>query len=140
MGYIVGSGAFPSTWRSMRTIVTATVPPPPFPNPSPVIADHNEEWPASAAYLKTIEGNGLIRIATPAASTPGFFFTPNNPPFDDYFVAGPFVEPYPDQLFGRTVTTVGSSFSIVLSAFDVGQNAGMNGDNPISVEWFQALT
>jgi hypothetical protein len=140
MGYVIGTGPFPSTWRSMRTIVVATIPPPPFPNPSPVFGDHNEEYPASAGYLKTVEGNGLMRIGTPAASIPAFIFTPNDPPLNDFFSADAFVEPYPEQLVGRGVTTAGSAFTITADAFTGAQDAGPGGEPPISVEWFEAIS
>jgi len=141
MGYIIGTGTFPSTWCSMRTIVGATIPPPPFPDPSPVFGDHNQEWPVSARYLKTIEGNGLLRISTPAVSTPEFIFFANTAPFEDTFTASSFPEPYPEQLLGRGVTTTGSAFTITVDAFDpAGQDAGLGGEPPISVEWFEALT
>lgn len=125
----------------MRSIATASVPPAPFPPPpNPFVGNHNQEWAAYPGYLKTIEGNGFLRIATPVTGTAFFAFIPNDPPFDDFFYADSFPEPYPEQLVGRTVTTTGSSFSITAAAFIGGQPAGINGDNPISVEWFQALT
>ena len=141
MGFIIGTGPFPSTWCSMRTIVGATIPPPPFPDPFPVLADHNQEWPASATYLKTIEGNGLMRVSTPAVTGPGFLFTPVDAPFNDVFQAVSFPEPYVEQLTGRNVTTVGSAFTITAEAFDPeGQEAGMGGEPPLSVEWFEAIS
>jgi hypothetical protein len=142
MGYVIGTGTFPSTWLAMRTLVTATVPPPPFPNPFPVFGDHNQEWPVSAAWLKTIEGNGLIRISTPAVSGPAFIFAPSqtDPPGPDFFSANNFAEPYPEQLTGRGVTTAGSAFTILAEAFDGIQEAGSGGQPPISVEWFEAIT
>ena len=126
----------------MRTIVGATIPPPPFPDPSPVFGDHNQEWPASAAWLKTIEGNGLMRVSTPAVTGPGFIFTPSfsDPPGPDFFSANNFPEPYPEQLTGRGVTTAGSAFTILAEAFDGFQEAGSGGDPPISVEWFEAIS
>lgn len=141
MGYIVGTGGFPSTWLSMRSIATASVPPLPYPQPpNPSVGSHNLEWAAYPGYLKTIEGNGFLRIATPATSTAIFDFYPNDPPADDFFLAYPFPDPYPELLVGRTVTTTGSSFSITADAFTSAQNAGTGGENPISVEWFEALT
>jgi hypothetical protein len=142
MGYVIGTGTFPSTWCSMRAIAGASTPPPPFPNPSVVIGDHNEEYPASAGYLKTIEGNGLMRIATPFVSGMMFTFIPteSDPPGPDFFSANNFAEPYPEQLTGRGVTTAGSAFTILPEAFDGFQEASSGGEPPISVEWFEALT
>ena len=141
MGYIIGTGPFPSTWKSMRTIVLATIPRPPFPDPSPVFGDHNQEWPASARYLKTIEGNGFIRISTPAVSGPEFIFFANDAPFEDKFTAANFPEPYPEELVGRGVTTAGSAFTITAAAFDpLGQDCGFGGEPPISVDWFEAIS
>lgn len=141
MGYIVGTGAFPSTWLNMRSIATASVPPAPFPPPpNAFVGNHNQEWAAYPGYLRTIEGNGFLRLATPATSSAFFAFIPNDPPFDDFFYASSFPDPYPELLVGRTVTTTGSSFSIIADAFTSVQNAGTGGENPISVEWFQALT
>jgi hypothetical protein len=142
MGYVIGSGTFPSTWLSMRTIVTGVGAPPPAPPPAlPIIADHNQEWPASPAYLKTIEGNGFIRISTPGVSGPAFQASFQDPPLNDRFYAVNFADPYPEELVGRGVTTAGSAFIITVDAFDVlGQDAGSGGEGPISVEWFTALT
>ena len=141
MGYVIGTGPFPSTWRSMRTIAGSLIPPPPYPQPGPVvIGDHNVEYPASPAYLKTIEGNGLLRIPTPATPEVKFFFLPADPPFNDSFYATGFAEPYVEQLIGKTVTTMGSAFTITADAFISAQEAGSGGENPITVEGFQALT
>jgi len=144
MGYIIGTDTFPSTWISMRTIVggVAAAPPAP-PPPEPILAMHNQEWPASPAYLKTIEGSGFIRVSTPAVSGPAFIFgsgSDEDPPVPDTFSAINFAEPYPEQLTGKNVTTVGSAFIILAEAFDGIQEAGSGGQPPISVEWFEAIS
>jgi hypothetical protein len=141
MGFIIGTDTFPSTWFSMRTIVTGVVEVPPLP-PEPVIGDHNKEYPVSLYYLKTIEGNGFVRVSTPAVSGPAFQAAFRDPPLNDAFFAVNFAEPYPEQLVGRNVTTAGSAFTITADAFEnpAGQDAGSGGEPPISVEWFEALT
>lgn len=136
MGFIIGQDLGYSTWRTMRAIATATVP---TPAPMPIIGNHNEQWPVSPAYLRTIEGNGMVRIGPPA-SYPAFYFIKNTPPIEDFFYAEGFVEPYPEQLVGRIVTTTGSTFTITAATFTGGTSVGTGGDSPISVEWFQAMT
>ena len=143
MGYIIGTDTFPSTWFAMRTIVAGVgAPPPAPPPPAPILGMHNLEWPASPAYLKTIEGNGFIRVSTPAVSGPAFQAAFRDPPLNDSFYAVNFAEPYPEQLVGRGVTTAGSAFTITADAFDnpAGQDAGSGGEGPISVEWFEAIS
>jgi hypothetical protein len=139
MGYIVGTGDFPSTWFSMRAVTLCSTLSPP---PSPFIGNHNEQYAASPGYLRTIEGNGLLRVPTPAASSPIFISYAFEPPIEGgNFTAGYFAEPYPDQLLGRSVSTSGGSFTITAAAFTPeGQTLASGGNPPINVQWFQALT
>lgn len=138
MAYFIGEGGL-STWMQLRAIATvsAAYPTPP---PAPIITDHNQEWPASVAYLKTIEGNGLLRVGPPYSNPNGFYFTANTPPIDDFFFAEAFSDPTPEQLVGRTVTTAGSTFTITAAMFTGGEPVGSGGGPPLSVEWFEALT
>lgn len=138
MAYFIGDVGV-STWMQLRAIATvsAAYPTPP---PSPVVTDHNQVWPASVAYLKTIEGNGLLRVGPPFSNPNTFYFTANTPPIDDFFYADGFSDPYPDELTGRTVTTAGSTFTITAAMFAGGDTAGSGGSQPILVDWFEAIT
>lgn len=120
----------------MRTIaaVNSNTPMPPT-----FVTDHNSEYPAWNGFLRTIEGNGLIRIGPPA-SGPLFQLYENEPPLNDFFSAFNFPDPYPEDLVGRNVTTAGSTFTITAEAFTAAQEAGSGGAPPITVEWFEALT
>lgn len=136
MGFFIGVDAGVSTWLALRAVTGATTASPP---PSPIIGNYNQEWPASPGYLKTVEGNGLLRIGPPV-STPAFIFNDNTPPIDDFFFAEGFSDPYPEDLVGRTVTTAGSAFTITAAMFTGGTSVGSGGAPPISVDWFTAIT
>lgn len=136
MGYIIGETSLTSTWCSTRAIVNN------FDAPSltPTLGDHNQEWPAGTKFLRTVEGNGLIR-ANVSASGPEFKFFENTPPTDDFFSMLNFAEPYQEDLLGRTVTTSSSSFAIVAAAFTGSQPAGTGGTSPVtSIDWFQNIS
>lgn len=135
MGDIIGETSLPSTWALLRVpVLNADVT-----GGTTIYGSHNVEYPAGAYYVKTIEGNGLIRTAT-GVSGPSFDFTENTPPTDDYFIFLEMHDPYPEQLTGRTVTTSSSSFTLIVDAFSTGQSAGSGGTTPVtSVEWFEDI-
>lgn len=136
MGDFIGDSTLTSTWCSVRAIVNNFDAPP----LTPTLGDHNQVWPAGTKFLRTIEGNGLIR-ANVSASLPEIKFIENTAPLDDVFIADNFADPYPVDLVGRTVTTSSSSFAIVAAAFTGGQPAGTGGTIPVtSVDWFQNIS
>jgi hypothetical protein len=103
---------------------------------TPVFGDNNQEYPAGAYFMKTIEGNGLIR-GNVLQGGPEIYFTENTAPIEDYFRADGFVDPYPSDMVGLTVMTSSSSFTIIIDAFDLGQSAGTGGTSPVTdLEWF----
>lgn len=135
MGTIIGSSSFASTWRHILDPMSVN-------GAQPVttqFGDHNSFYGSGGVFFKTIEGNGLIR-RDPAFSLPQFSFDENDPPFDDYFIAGGYVEPYVEQLTGITVSTSTSSFVTIADAFTIGQVAGSGGTLPItSIQLFEPL-
>ena len=136
MGYIIGDDSLTSTWCSVRRVVSNYNAPP----LTPVFGDHNQEWPAGTAYLKTIEGNGLIR-GNVVQGGPEIFFTEQATPIEDYFRADGFVEPYPADMVGNTVQTSTSAFTLIIDAFDLGQTAGTGGTSPVTdFEWFENIS
>jgi len=139
MGYIIGIESTTPTWGNLREVVLNFDVPPDPANPT-VFGDYNREYPAGANYLKTIEGNGFIRVRTEAGG-PYIDFSEQTAPIEDYFIAGGFVEPYPEDMVGRTVETSTSSFTLIIDAFDIGQTAGLGGTSPVTeMEWFENLT
>jgi hypothetical protein len=136
MGYIIGVDVETSTWVSVRTVVINV-------DATPVTAvfgDHNQEYPAGAYYMKTIEGNGLIRMNV-VSSGPYINFSENTAPIEDYFIADGFVEPYPEDMVGNTVQTSTSSFTLIIDAFDLGQPAGLGGTSPVTdFQWFENIS
>ena len=139
MGYFIGVDVETPTWRSNRQVVgNFDVPPDPA-NPT-VIADHNTEYPAGPEYLKTIEGNGLIR-ANVIQGGAEINFSENTAPIEDYFIADGFVDPYPEDMVGNTVQTSTSAFVLIIDAFDTGQAAGLDGTSPVTdFEWFENIS
>lgn len=136
MGYVIGDASLTSTWCSVRSIVNNFDAPP----LTPTLGDHNQEWPAGTKFMRTVEGNGLIR-ANVMMSGPQIQFIQQTPPLNDFFIADNFADPYPEDLLGRTVTTSSSSFTIVAAAFTGGQPAGTGGTSPVtSVDWFQDIS
>ena len=135
MGYIIGDDSTTSTWCSVRRVVVNTDATP----VTPVIGEHNQEYPAGAFYIKTIEGNGLIR-GNVGQGGPQISFFENTAPIEDYFIADGFVEPYPDDMVGNTVQTSTSAFTLIIDAFDLGQSAGTGGTSPVTdFEWFENI-
>lgn len=136
MGYFIGVNSETHTWCSVRSIVVNGDATP----ITPIIADHNQEWPSGAYYMKTIEGNGLLRVNV-VSFGPYFNFYENPAPIEDYFIAGGFVEPYPADMVGNTVQTSTSAFTLIIDAFDMGQPAGTGGTSPVTdFEWFENIT
>jgi len=126
MGYIIGEYSYPATWRAIRSVVSnfdAT------PSP-PTSGDHNVAYPASAAWLKTTEGNGLLRNQHTLGGQE-IRFTQNTPPTSDTLRLEYFYDPYPDDLLGQTVTTSTSSFTIIAGHFTGGAAAGVGGTTPV---------
>lgn len=135
MGDFIGESSL-TTWCVLRSVVLNTG----APYLPAVIADYNREFPDGTTYLKTIEGNGLLRIRTGAVG-PEIYFTEQTAPIEDYFRADGFVEPYPEKMVGLTVQTSTSAFDIIIDAFDLGQTAGTGGTSPVtSVEWFENVS
>ena len=136
MGYVIGVDVETSTWVSVRRVVVNVDATP----VTPVIADHNQEYPAGAYFMKTIEGNGFIR-GNVVQSGPGIDFSEQTAPIEDYFIAGGFVDPYPADMVGNTVQTSTSSFTLIIDAFDTGQTAGLGGTSPVTdFEWFEDIS
>jgi hypothetical protein len=137
MGYIIGVDSETRTWRSTRSPVgNSDV----TPSPNPFIGDHNTEYPAGAYWMKTIEGNGLLR-SNVVSGLPGIDFSENTAPIEDYFIAGGFVDPYPEDMVGNTVQTSTSAFILIIDAFDTGQTAGLDGTSPVTdFEWFENIS
>ena len=136
MGYIIGVDVETSTWLSVRTVVVNVDATP----VTAVIADNNQEYPAGAYYMKTIEGNGLIRMNV-VSSGPTINFSENTAPIEDYFIADGFVDPYPADMVGNTVQTSTSSVTLIIDAFDLGQTAGLGGTSPVTdMEWFENIS
>ena len=136
MGYVIGVDVETSTWLSVRTLVINA-------DATPVTAvfgDNNQEYPAGAYYMKTIEGNGLIRMNV-VSSGPTINFSENTAPIEDYFIADGFVDPYPEDMVWLTVETSTSSFTLIIDAFDLGQTAGLGGTSPVTdMEWFENIS
>jgi hypothetical protein len=136
MGYVIGVDVETSTWLSVRTVVGNSDATP----VTPVIADHNQEYPAGAYFMKTIEGNGLIRMNV-VSSGPYIDFNEQTAPIEDYFIADGFVDPYPADMVGNTVQTSTSSFTLIIDAFDLGQTAGLGGTSPVTdFQWFENIS
>jgi hypothetical protein len=135
MGYFIGVNSETHTWCSVRSIVVNGDATP----ITPVIADYNQEWPSGAYYMKTIEGNGLLRVNV-VSFGPHFNFYENDAPIEDYFIAGGFVDPYPEKMVGLTVQTSSSVFTLTIDAFDLGQYAGTGGTSPVTeFEWLENM-
>jgi len=136
MGYIIGVDVETRTWVSTRRVVTNT-------NATPVTAvygDHNQEYPAGAFFMKAIDGNGFIR-GNVLSGGPEIYFSEQTAPIEDYFLASGFVDPYPEDMVGLTVQTSSSAFTIIIDAFDLGQQAGTGGTSPVTeIEWFENLS
>lgn len=143
MGEFIADSSLYSSWGKLRVAVaTNNEDAPPL-----VLADFNTEYPAGNYWMRTIEGNGFIRIRSLPLAFPAFSFTEVTPPpplpdSPDFFSATGFVEPYPSILLGKAVNTASSAFNITDLAFEPGgQEAGEGGELPIlSVELFQFLT
>lgn len=136
MGYIIGVDVETLTWVSTRRVVTNTDATP----VTPVFGDHNQEYPAGAFFMKTIEGNGLIR-GNVLQGGPEIYFFEQTAPIEDFFQAAGFVEPYPEDMVGNTVQTSTSAFTLIIDAFDLGQTAGTGGTSPVTdFEWFENVS
>lgn len=136
MGYVIGVDVETSTWCSVRSVVGNS-----DATPLPVVfGNHNQEYPAGAYFIKTIEGNGLIRMNV-VSSGPYIDFSEQTAPIEDYFIAGGFVDPYPADMVGNTVQTSTSSFTLIIDAFDIGQTAGLGGTSPVTdFQWFENIS
>lgn len=136
MGYVIGVDVETSTWVSVRRVVVNVDATP----VTPVIADHNQEYPAGAYFIKTIEGNGFIR-GNVGQGGPEINFSENTAPIEDSFIADGFVDPYPADMVGNTVQTSTSSFTLIIDAFDLGQTAGLGGTSPVTdFQWFENIS
>ena len=136
MGYIIGVDSETPTWVSTRRVVTNTDATP----VTLVFGDNNLEYPAGAFFMKTIEGNGFIR-GNVVQGGPEINFSESTAPVEDYFIAGGFVDPYPEDMVGNTVQTSTSAFVLIIDAFDLGQTAGLGGTSPVTeMEWFENLS
>jgi hypothetical protein len=136
MGYVIGVDVETSTWVSVRRVVVNVDATP----VTPVIADHNQEYPAGAYFMKTIEGNGFIR-GNVGQGGPEINFSENTAPIEDSFIADGFVDPYPADMVGNTVQTSTSSFTLIIDAFDLGQTAGLGGTSPVTdFQWFENIS
>ena len=140
MGEIIGGETGYSTWGKLRQLTGTTNPGTPF------VAStlHNTEYAAGNVWLKTIEGNGFVRLsrfASPGASLN--FYGSDDPEIQDFFNSFGFVEPHEDTLLGKTVTTAGGAFTIGADAFlpTAYQEVAESNEPPIvSVELFTFLT
>ena len=135
MGDFIGTSSV-ATWGSLRDVVNN------FDAPSLTvkIGDYNIEYPAGTKYMKTIEGNGLLRRAS-GVGGPEINFSESTAPIEDFFIAGGFSDPYPENMVGKTVQTSTSSFVLIIDAFDTGQAAGIDGTSPVTdMEWFEDIS
>jgi len=136
MGYIIGEYSYPATWRAIRIVVSNFNATP----SAPTFGDHNAAYPASAAWLKTTAGNGLLRH-THNIGGPEIRFTQNTPPTSDTLRLDNFYDPYPVDLLGQTVTTSTSSFTIIAGHFTGGDAAGVGGTTPVlTIGYLQNIT
>ena len=136
MGYIIGETTYPATWRAIRSVVSNFDVTP----ASPTFGDHNASYPAGAAWLKTVEGNGLLRQQHTILAQE-IRFTQNTPPANDSLRLEYFQDPDPADLVGRTVTTSTSSFAIVAGHFTGGAAAGTGGTTPVlTVDWLEDIS
>ena len=136
MGYTIGVDSLTPTWVSTRRVVTNTDATP----VTLVFGDNNLEYPSGAFFMKTIEGNGFIR-GNVVQGGPEINFSESTAPTEDYFIAGGFVDPYPEDMVGNTVQTSTSAFVLIIDAFDTGQTAGLGGTSPVTeMEWFENVT
>jgi hypothetical protein len=136
MGYIIGQYSHPRTWRACRSFLSNNDATP----STNIFGIHNEEVGAGPGYLKTIEGNGLLRKKHTSGGQEMLFYQ-NTPPVNDFLRLVDFNDPYPVDLVGRNVTTSTSSFAIVAGHFVVGAAAGTGGTKPVlTVEWFENIT
>lgn len=136
MGYIIGESAFP-TWSRLRIAPPTNN----AGNPGYGGGQYNLEYPAGNYFMRTIEGNGFVRILGSAAAIPQFELTKANPTDPGFFYCYGFVEPDNDTILGKTVTMTGGSFAITADAFTTGQNVGTAPDLPFTaVELFEFLT
>lgn len=135
MGDFIGTSSV-ATWGSLRDVVNNFDAPP----LTVKIGDYNIEYPAGTKYLKTIEGTGLLRRAI-GFGGPEINFSENTAPLEDFFIAGGFSDPYPENMVGKTVQTSTSSFVLIIDAFDTGQAAGIDGTSPVTdMEWFEDIS
>jgi hypothetical protein len=127
------------TWAQFRDVIQNA-------GVTPIPTDqgaNNRVYGAGTKYLKTIEGNGFLRRRPFGGAFECRFFENTNlpPTLPDTFIAGVFVDPYPVQMLGYTVTTSSSSFTIIADAFTVGQDAGTGGTEPFtSISNFQDVS
>lgn len=136
MGYIIGETTYPATWRAIRSVVLNVDVTPSY----PTFGDHNEAYPASAAWLKTTEGNGLLRQQHIFGGGE-IRFSQNIPPTNDSLRLEYFNDPYPVDLLGQTVTTSTSSFTIIAGHFTGGDAAGVGGTTPVlTIGYLQNIT
>ena len=136
MGYIIGETTYPATWRAIRSVVLNFNATP----SAPTFGDHNAAYPASAAWLKTTEGNGLLRQQH-IFGAGEIRFSQNTPPANDSLQLEYFNDPYPVALLGQTVTTSTSSFTIIAGHFTGGDVAGVGGTTPVlTIGYFQNIT
>ena len=135
MGDFIGTSSV-ATWGSLRDVVNNFDAPP----LTVKIGDYNIEYPAGTKYMKTIEGNGLLRRAS-GVGGPEINFSESTAPIEDFFIAGGFSDPYPENMVGKTVQTSTSSFVLIIDAFDTGQAAGIDGTSPVTdMEWFEDIS
>ena len=135
MGDFIGTSSV-STWGTLRDVVNNFDVPP----LTVIIGDYNIEYPAGTKYMKTIEGNGLLRRASGSGGAE-INFSEQTAPIEDSFIAGGFPEPYPEDMVGKTVQTSTSSFVLIIDAFDTGQTAGLGGTSPVTdMEWFENIS
>lgn len=136
MGDIIGGVTGYSTWARLRQAAGTNNPD----TPPLVGGDYNTEYPSGNYFLKTTEGNGLIR--TGGFFRPGASFTliKTTPESVGIFYCVGFVEPNNETLLGKLVSMTDGSFNIAPEAFTDVQYVGTDPKLPFAgVELFDFL-
>jgi hypothetical protein len=137
MGDIIGGVTGYSTWATLRQAAGTNNPD----TPPLVTGDYNREYPSGNYFLKTTEGNGLIRTGGFFRPSAGFALYKSNPENPGIFYCGGFVEPDNETILDKVVSMTDGSFDIEPEAFTDGQDVGTDPKLPFTgVELFTFLT
>jgi hypothetical protein len=143
MFFVIGVSPETSTWLSVRTLLTNID----APFQPVVIGFHSQEWPAGPKFLRTKGGTGLLRVNV-VTSTPDFRVIQNDvkppPGISSIFRLNNLVDPYPEDLEGRTVKLNSNSgplsFELEADAFADGQQFGVGeGFQVVEIDGFENM-